>query len=141
MPSVSVNLSDLELAFHYVSSGRPMEHEAYLSTETGAIYWHSDLTDDEPLPDDIDEPGKYLSIPHKNDLGLGKPLALSFAREHLPKDYDEVISIFGRSGAYAKFKHLVEKRNMLDQWYSYETAEQQVAMRQWCEENGITIEG
>jgi hypothetical protein len=68
-----------------------MEHEAYLSTETGAIYWYSDLTDDEPLPDDIDEPGKYLSIPHNNDLGLGKPLALRFAREYLPNDQDEVI--------------------------------------------------
>ena len=33
-------------------------------------------------------------------LGLGKPLALDFAREFLPDDLDEVRYIFSKRGAY-----------------------------------------
>ena len=58
-------------AFEFVSFGQLMEHEAYMCLETGEIYWYSGYIDDEkPLPEDIDDTGKYISIPHKNDLAL-----------------------------------------------------------------------
>jgi hypothetical protein len=41
------------------------------------------------LPDDIDDE-KYISIPDKSELDVGKPLVLDFVREFLPDDYDEV---------------------------------------------------
>ena len=62
--------------------------------QSGEIYWHSEVGDnDEELPDDIDDE-KCISIPDKRELDLGKPLALDFAREFLPDDYDEVRQIF-----------------------------------------------
>jgi hypothetical protein len=51
------------------------------------------------LPDDIEDDEKYIAIPDKRELGLGKPLALEFAREFLPGDFDDVRHIFDRKGA------------------------------------------
>jgi hypothetical protein len=104
---MAVSFSDLQLAFEFVSSGGMGENEAYLDRRSGKIYWHSEVGDnDEELPDDIDEE-KYISIPDKRELDLGKPLVLDFAREFLPDDYDEVRHIFSRKGAYRQYKELL----------------------------------
>jgi hypothetical protein len=95
---MAVNFSDLQLAFEFVSGGRMGENQAYLDRQLGKIYWHSEFGDnDEELPDDIDDE-KYISIPDKRELDLGKPLVLDFAREFLPDDYDEVRHIFSQRG-------------------------------------------
>jgi hypothetical protein len=79
-----VSLSDLQLAFEFVSSGGMSVNEAYLDRQSGKIYWHSEFGDnDEELPDDIGD-DKYISIPDKRQLDLGKALVLDFAREVLP---------------------------------------------------------
>jgi hypothetical protein len=71
-----VSFSDVQLAFEFVSSGGMGENEAYLDRQSGKIYWHSEFGDnDEELPDDIDDE-KYISIPDKRELDLGKPLVL-----------------------------------------------------------------
>jgi hypothetical protein len=102
---VTVNYEDLSLAFYFVSGGAPMEHQAYISMDTGKIYWVSDLapTEDE-LPEDFEESDRYLEIPHKNDLDLGQDLALRFAEQELPGAYDRVAAFFGHRGAYRRFK-------------------------------------
>ena len=129
-------------AFDFVSSGPPMEHAAYLSKETGAIYWHSEFgTDFEELPSDIDEEGKYLAIPHKNDLGLGRRLALEFAEDHLAEDAAKVREIFSRPGAYARFKDLLDDCGMLNRWYEFEAAAQKEALLKWCRDNGVDVDG
>ncbi len=80
------------------------ENEAYLDRQSGKIYWHSEFGDnDEELPNDIDDE-KYIAIPDKKELDLGKPLVLDFAREFLPDDYDEVRHIFSRRGATADIR-------------------------------------
>jgi hypothetical protein len=79
-----VSFSDLQLAFEFVSGGGMGENVAYLVRQSGKIYWHSEFDDnDEELPGDIDDE-KYISIPHKRELDLGKPLVLDFAREFHP---------------------------------------------------------
>ena len=93
-----VSFSDVQLAFEFVSSGGMGENEAYLDRQSGKIYWHSEFGDnDEELPDDIDDE-KYISIPDKRELDLGKPLVLDFAREFLPDDYDCSAAIWIGSG-------------------------------------------
>src|ERR1700737_5168394 len=95
-----VSFSDVQRAFEFVSSGGMGEKEAYLDRQSGKIYWHSEFGDnDEELPDDIDDE-KYISIPDKRELHLGKSLVLVFAGEFLPVDYDEVPHIFTQRGAY-----------------------------------------
>src|SRR6516165_7471790 len=112
-----VSFSDLQLAFEFVSSGGMGENEAYLDRQSDKIYWHSECDDNnEELPDDIDDE-KYIAIPDKRELDLGKPLVLDFAREFLPDDYDEVRYIFSRRGAYRRFKDLLVGRGAIGQWY------------------------
>jgi hypothetical protein len=119
-----------------------MESEAFLSKDTGAIYCHSEYSDDlDELPSDIDEGDKYLAIPHKNDLELGKRLALRFAEEFLPDDLGKVREIFSRRGAYARYKDLLEARGALSRWYDYEASAQKQALREWCSVHGVEIDG
>lgn len=93
---MTVNFSELLEAFEFVSSGGAGENEAYLCMVTGKIYCHSEWADDvEELPDDVEDSGRYIPIPDKREFDLGKPLVLSFARHHLPDDYER----FGRSSA------------------------------------------
>src|SRR5215467_13065030 len=67
-----VSFLDLQLAFEFVSSGGTGENEAYLDRQSGKIYWHSEFGDnDEELPNDIDDK-KYILIPDKRELDLGK---------------------------------------------------------------------
>jgi hypothetical protein len=91
------------------------------------------------LPDDIDDSDKYIQIPDKRELELGKPLALNFAREFLPDDVGYVEQIFRRRGAYARFKDLLQRRDALDQWYDFEANAQERALRMWCDLNSIEV--
>lgn len=82
-------------------------NEAYLCRETGEIHYHSGFGGNEvPLPEDINNAGKYVALPDKRDLGLGKPLALQFSELSLPDDNDRVSRMFSRRGAYAGFREL-----------------------------------
>ena len=136
-----VSFSELQLAFEFVSSGGMGENEAYLDRQSGKIYWHSEFGDnDEELPDDIGDE-KYISIPGKRELDLGKSLASDFAREFLPDDYDEVRHIFSRRGAYRRYKDLLVRRDALERWYDFSNKSEAAALREWCAENGIDLSG
>jgi len=108
---VVVYSSELLLAFDFVSSGAPKEHEAFLSLYSGAIYWVSAFDDiDEELADDLESSDRYLSIPHKNDIDLGGRLALRFAAKELNTQYDSIERFFRHRGAYGRFKHCSRRR-------------------------------
>jgi hypothetical protein len=91
-----------------------------ISHKSGYTYLGSFGDNDEELPNDIDDE-KYISIPDKRELDLGKPLVLDFACELLPVDYDEVRHIFSRSGAYRRYKDLLVRRGALKRWYDFST--------------------
>ena len=136
---MSVSFSDLQRAFEFVSSGGMGENESYLDRQSGKIYWHSEFGDNgEELPDDIDNE-KYIAIPDRRELDLGKPLVLEFAREFLPDDYDEVRHIFNRRGAYRRYKDLLVRRAALERWYDFSNKAEEAALREWCAENGIEL--
>jgi catechol 2,3-dioxygenase-like lactoylglutathione lyase family enzyme len=140
MPT-SVKLTDLELAFEYVSSDGGGMNQAVLCRTSGKIYWQSDYDDElEELPEDIDDDEKYIPIPDKKELDLGKRLVLRFARERIPDHFDEVDRIFSRKGAYGRFKDFLVHRNKLQEWYDFEAKAQKEALREWCEDNDILLD-
>ena len=135
-----VNLKDLHEAFEFVAAASGGEHQAFLCKQSGKLYCYSELCDDlEILPDDIDDTGKFLQVPDKKELGLGKPLALEFTREFLPGDFDDVRQFFSRRGAYARFKGLLDRRDALAEWYAFEAKAEEQALREWCELNSIEV--
>ena len=142
MKNVRPKFSDIRDGFEFVSAAPPMDHEAFLCRATGVVSLHSESSVEEaPIPGDIDEPGRYVSIPHKNDLGLGKALALEFAAALMPGATEQVRTIFSRAGAYAGFKDLLIQYGTLDQWYGYERRAQEEALRKWCALNRIKVDG
>jgi hypothetical protein len=141
--TMSVNLSELQNAVEFVSGREIGEQQAWVCAHTGKIYWHFDPKIsgevDEDLPEDIDDKEKYLAVPNKRELDLGTPLVLNFVRKVLPADFDEVRDMFGRRGAYGRFKQLLTKRRAAQQWHDFENAETERALREWCELNSIAV--
>lgn len=135
-----VKLDDLEEALLFTSAGDTFGNAAWVCRATGAVLWHSDDTDDfDPLPADIADAARYVALPDKHDLGLGKPLALAFARTHLPACDEQVREIFAHRGAYARFKDLLERHRSLDTWHQWETEQTRQALRAWCADYGLTL--
>jgi hypothetical protein len=138
--AVPITIETLESALEWSSSSAPFENQAFLSRATGEIFLqslHGEFGDD--LPDDIEDGTIYVAVPHRNDLDLGRNLALDFAEEHAPTHREAIESYFRRSGAYAKFKALLERANMLERWYEYEATAIRRALKVWAGENGFVV--
>jgi len=137
---IVVKFDDLSLAFDFVGSAPPSENNAYISIDTGQIYWTSEVNPlDEEVPGDLETADRYLALPHKTELDLGKGLALRFAASELPHCYDQIVSYFRRKGAYARFKDLLESEGALERWYQYEAEATDKALRDWCVESDIHL--
>ena len=137
---VFVNIDDLLMAFDWVSSDAAMESAAFVCLDTGAIHWVSaDLEMEDEVPEDIETSDRYLAIPDKRDLDLGRNLAVRFADEMLPGATRTVQEFFSHPGAYANFKAFLEHQGGLQSWYDYEARAIEGALREWSEEHGIQV--
>ncbi len=137
---MAVNYKDIEMAFDFINFGKPYEHEAYLNLDTGETYFYSEFGDnEEELPEDIDNEIKYISLPHKTDLNLGKKLVLNFTYQYLPKKADQIENMFRNKEAYSNFKYILETEGLIEKWYEYESKAEEKALREWCELNEIKV--
>ena len=136
----AVKLDDLEDALLFLGGGDMYGNAAWVCRDTGEVLCHSDEFDEfGPVPEDVDDAERYVPVPDKRDLDLGKPLALEFTRTHLPDCYEQVRGIFSHRGAYARFKDLLERHQSLDVWHQWETEQARQALRAWCADNDITL--
>jgi hypothetical protein len=137
---VRVKYDDLSTAFDFVSFAGPEENRAYVSLDTGTIYWISETNPIEgnELPDDLETSDRYIAIPHKSELDLGNSLALRFVEERLPDRYTDVQALFRHRGAYARFKELLAAEGCLEKWYAFEESTER-ALRDWCKANEIHV--
>lgn len=135
-----VRFTELLDAFEWVSAVGPFENSAYVSRESGKIWLVSDFDDagDEPPPD-VEDESLYLAVPSRRELDLGRSLALQFATERLPDRERDIRGIFGRAGAYGRFKSLLESVGALDAWYAYEASGTERALRAWAAENDVNF--
>ena len=134
---MKINYDDLENAYHFVSSDQKFMNSAILCRETGKIYYISGMGDADELPDDVDDPDRYIGIPHKKDLDLGLWLIEDFVAERLPDSIAEVTRIFQHKGAYSRYKSLLESKGLLDEWYNFENTRTREALMEWCTAQGI----
>ncbi|HEY9276996.1 MAG TPA: hypothetical protein VIO87_02190 [Methylotenera sp.] len=136
----SINLDELRNAFEFVSSGPSSEHSAYISIDTGIIYWTSNVIDlEEEIPEDIETSDQYIAVPHKNDLKLGQSLALSFIDQKIPHEYNFAASLFRKRGAYRRFKELLQAEGLLEKWFAFEANASDLALQDWCKKNNIEL--
>ncbi|WP_143869790.1 hypothetical protein [Catenovulum sediminis] len=136
---MKVKLDDLLLAMDFVSGGYSFDNEAFIDTETGETYLAGEAVDEE-LPADIYENEKYISIPSKNDLGIGKKTVIRFTLLEMPNQLDKVSAMFEQRGAYGKFKSLLQRLDLVEKWYAYEDQATEQALIDWCELNSIPLD-
>ena len=139
MPIVSRD--ELENTLEWVTSD-VLDNEAYICRKTGKIHWISGdpgAVDDEEIPEDIHDSGKYLPVPDKHDLDLGNRLVFDFASQYLPQRYDDVRDMFRRKGAYRRFRSLLERQALLEEWYRYSDEREAKALAKWCEAEGLGL--
>jgi hypothetical protein len=137
---MEINFSDIEDAFYFVSSDPDYENEAIVDKKSGKIFYSSEMTGIDDIPHNIDlDSDQYAYIPHKNNLNLGRDLAIDFAHQFLENELNEVYAIFNRKGAYKRFKDLLNSKALLEKWYSYEEENIRSALHEWCNENKIKL--
>ncbi len=140
----AVDIGDLQGALEWVSSDF-IGNEAFVCRRTGKVILVSDelgsLDDQDEIPGDLENEDKYVLVPHGRDLDLGRQLALDFARQNLPDQYDDVRDMFRRKGAFGRFKMFLDRSGLLDAWYSFSEERTIKALEQWCEtESFVTRE-
>lgn len=135
----TVNADDLENAVLLVS-GLGLA-EAWVSLETGAVYLRGDDVPEEagPLPEDIDDPERYASVPDARSLDLCQELVFDFTEAEMPDEYERVRKMFRRPGAYRNFSRLIDDRDLRKRWHAYRDERTVAALRDWCEENGLQL--
>ncbi len=136
----TVNFEKLLEAFEFANSSGSPDSCAYVDLETGQTYWVADEMEDlEEVPDDIETSDRYLMLPDKRDLELGRNLAFRFAEEALPNEYENVVDCFRKKGAYGRFNDLLDRHDALTQWHEFEAKQTEIALREWCQQNAIQL--
>lgn len=135
-----MKFDDIMEAFEFVGSGQDINTQAYISWETGVIYFDSDDYSPEDLPKDLEDHKKYLSVPHWYDLNIGTNLVFDFAFDYMRDEYDELVRIFRGRGKYKKFRWMLEDTNKLQQWYDYEQSRKNEAVVEWCLDKRLEVE-
>ncbi|WP_146403396.1 UPF0158 family protein, partial [Planctomycetes bacterium CA13] len=133
---VVFNFSTIEMAFDYANFDDG-SNDAYLDRHTGEAIYFSTLGDSDEEPDDLDDTSRYVALPDSRDLSLGSRLAIDFASDIAPHLLDDVRDIFGRRGAFRRFKDMLDKHDLLDSWHKYETDREREALLRWCDENNV----
>ncbi len=129
-------------AFEFLSMSEEFGNGVWVCRETGAVHMRSDWDEEgEGPPEDIDDGRKYVALPNPRDLDLGTRLVMCFAAERLGDRYDEIAAIFSRKGAYWRFKDFLVRIGALESSYAYEAEAKEKALREWCAENGVEVEG
>lgn len=139
--SPAVKYVQLLDAFKTISAATQYKNSAYICKDSGKIYVVLDGSDndEDELPEDVNSSEHYLELPHKNDFDLGNTLALAFAEQELPDEYQHLAEDFHSKGAYQRFKDFLKSKNLLAQWSQYEAKATENALRTWCAEHHIAL--
>ncbi|MBI3298584.1 MAG: hypothetical protein HYZ75_10500 [Elusimicrobia bacterium] len=136
MPT-NAKLDHILEGIEFVAAGQLIEHTGYICKKTGEVHCYSEDCDEKPA--DFD-PNEHIALPDKRSLDLGKELVFRFTREFLSESQSDIRNFFRKRGAFAKFKVLLEQKQMLQHWYDYEHRATEEAVRGWCEANEIVLD-
>ena len=135
-----MSMKELELAFAFIDSDMS-EAEVWVSRSTGRSFVRSDLSGIDELPDDVEENDDYVQMPDRQELDLGTALVWEFVDREIPEARAKIERIFSCRGAYREYKNLLAGLELLEAWHSFEDERVTQALREWCEQEGIAIEG
>lgn len=132
--------TDIAEAVFFVSDAHLMDHAAVICRSTGEICLSTEDGEIDQIPEEVYESDEWVAVPEFRDIGCGSNLVHEFIASYAPREAEEVQRIFHRPGAYGRFKDLLANHGLLEEWYQFESAQQETAIRDWCAECGIDLE-
>ena len=138
---MKVEFDDFWLAVEFVSAGTVGENHVLLNIENGTLHYFCDDDETHGTPPQDSDADKYLAVPHKRDLGVEQELVLAFAYAYMPRDVAEVESLLRDEGALARWTSLLDGKNLLEKWQDYRAQAEEDALRAWCAEHGVELNG
>lgn len=126
-------------AYEMTSCSPDGELQAQFCLGTGKIYFYSDGDSELSEYPPEDHPHELVDLPNKYDLDLGNNLVYEFAARQAGELENEIRSVFRNRGAYRRFKDLLERHGLLQNWYDFEKSQTEKALRGWCEWKGIEL--
>ncbi len=116
---------------------------ACVCRESGRVFMTSDedfgVELESDVPSDLDDVTKYAVVPSRQDLRLGRRLAVRFVQTSLPARLEETYTIFAARGAYARFKDMLESERALEAWYAFEAEAVERGLREWAESETLVV--
>ncbi len=134
----SLSLDALLEAYHFTSWDAG-DNVAYVCRRTGEIHLFAPELDLDEAPENVDDPELYAVVPDQRELDLGKRLVYDFAAEEAPDLHDRIAKIFRSPGAYGRFKDLLHREELLEDWYAYEANRVEQALRAWGDKEGLEL--
>lgn len=133
-----ISRDDLHLAVEHVTGGGVYGAEAYIDLQTGAVLLGGDDMEP-PLPRNVRTAKRYLPVPSRKELGLGRDDALAFAEQHAPQMLRLAEAMFNGPGAFQRFKALMHDAGLLPQWHAHQDARLWEALEEWVVEEGLQL--
>lgn len=135
------NVDDFEHAIEYVSGSIDfgLDNRVIYDKRSKTFYYESEETG-ETIPEDLDW-SECVEIPHKRELNLGSRIVFEFVEQVCPDEIHYVRDMFRRRGAYGRFKEWLYDQDLIDRWYKFERAKTCEAIKRWCREHGIELDG
>jgi hypothetical protein len=139
--TTSISLAELEDAVQYMAhfSGSVI----LLDLSTGNCVYDTKDTDTSQMlniPDPVTgetSRQRYIPVPDKYQLNIGRSLVLSFCREHFADDYHEIFHRFKHANAYKWWRIFLDKHGAIQIWQEYRNRRTKEALIKWCDEQQI----
>ena len=133
--------------------------ESFLNTKTEQVCMFTDdelraAENDEDLSDSaqwyceavsrakqyLENQNDYLPLPDKYDFNEYRIIEKFIARVVIPKQLQMLSQSIQGKGAFRRFKAVLEKLGLVDEWYKYRGQKLREFVEFWCKENKIDFE-
>jgi len=82
----------------------------------------------------------YLSLPEKYDFNEYRIMEKFIARVVIPAQSEMLYQSIKGKGAFRRFKTVLTKLGLVDEWYEYRGKKLHEFVEFWCEENKVNFE-
>ena len=129
-------------AFEFVSAAPLEENQAILNRATGEIVCKTGMLDEEEFPEEVESSDNFVWIPHRDELDLGRGLAMDFAEEYIPHEKKTVKRMFRfwRKNPFSDFLAFLERLGRIGEWRAFEKQETRYALLDWCDDNEVEVD-
>ncbi len=114
----------------------------YYNKITGELEW---FNDDDENPDglelnEVENNPDYIALPTKFDLddyGIMKDFMFTQEDEKIRSEMNDALH---GNDAFEKFRKVVERHNLLQNWHDFKQADYENEVKNWCEVNELEWE-